>query len=293
MSSPRIIRPRSRWVRPAGPSRINWPTAPRGLIFSVDFADPSFRELTGGGGSPWPWGAPVLSSSPAIAPSGYGNGLLINGGSECVAFPTLIEPPTVWSMEILLTDTNPTAGGGICGFNSGSNGQGGAYDRSLGGAMSGLGTLVGSNIWEAYLYDGTQRFIGSGGSFIQGERVHLVATVGPDNTFSLYVNGSLAITDTVSNGGYTAYGSPVYFCFGRCGPAGNLGGNSFATCVVHVANLAAAEWSAAEVLQRYNNPFSHLAFPEDTLWAMLGGAAIAAGSVPYDPWPLWMPVLSQ
>lgn len=278
--------PRRRLYKPRGSPRIIWPKAPRGLMLCVAMSDGSFFDLTG------QFGRPTAINTMTLISGSRGFGASYTDATQNISYQYGAQPPTTWSMEALFIDTADTTNGWICGWNQTSDGTSATFDRSF--FSGGYNSLGGS--WNVYIFDGAAKNVnGAAGIFGVGKAIHLVGTC-DGSTLTLYVNGASAGSVAVSNGGFTSYTLPVYFSIGSCGsvtssPSGFpfTGTKTRASQTANLVNFANASWTAAEVMARYLNPFGFLTWPEERR----NSAAAASGITPYDPWPLWMPLLSQ
>lgn len=261
-----LYRPRRGLVKGRGTPSIITSLAPRGLMLCAPLSDPSFMEVTGNFGKPSVVNVPLISTR-------HGTGISCAGNHEVVSYAyNQGQPPSKWSIEAFIEDVTDTSDGSICGWNQSSDGSNNTQDRRIFSAAP--------NGWNAELFDGAAK-VANAGPFGAGKTLHIIGTT-DGATLTCYVHdltaGAINTASTaVANGGFTGYTSPVYFCVGQ---SGNTAGgihtrNSENIILVNFANVC---WTAAEVRQRFLNPFGFLSWPEDRRHSLVGIAA--AASVP-------------
>jgi hypothetical protein len=250
-----------RLIKPRGLPQVINPLKPRGLILSAALADASFKLAY--------WGdkfdpTPHYTSSPKIGttPKGMGLALATSGGTTCVSYAYNGQPPTTWSMECWAFVTAATFSGTVCGFNQNVGGNSATFDRQIADA--------GGGVWSGMLFDGGTKTASTGISETTLGLLHFVATTDGSNLKG-YGNGKLNTTTPVSNGGFTGYSPPAYFCIGASSNSGAY--NAITPLLVNFANVA---WTDQEVLARYTNPFGFLRWPEDRRHYLVGVAGAGA-----------------
>jgi hypothetical protein len=257
-----LSRPRHGYRKPRGIPQVIQQFAPRGLMICAPLNDPGFRlaKLNRAVSV----GSPAINDGAHLVGTPYGLGLGLAGNHECVSYAlTSGQPPTAFSMEILLYESNPTATGTFCGWNGAANGAGTEFDRSF------ITTDALPGLLQFFTYDGASKTAGpSIGTYPTGLH-HFVGTA-DGTTMRLYRNG--AQTNTQAAGAaFTSYTTP-FFCIGSTGRGITTGDVTFASAQILLVNFADVTWTPAEVLERYLNPFGFLSWPEDRVYSNVSGA---------------------
>jgi hypothetical protein len=136
-----LIRPRRSRRKGIGFPQIITSLTPRGLQLCAPLSDPSFRlaKLAGG---PLQFTSPTLTNGPRLVNTPYGPGLNLAGANECVSYQLVgAQPPTNFSMEMLLFEASPIADGGFCGWDASADGTGTTKDRSFQSLATGQGLV--------------------------------------------------------------------------------------------------------------------------------------------------------
>jgi hypothetical protein len=257
-------------AKPAWPILQRGDPLARGLVWSFPMVSPNWGDIVRNQ-------AVAATSGLTLSGSPVGAGGKTAGGAEYASVSYGAQPPTVWSMEALVY-LKTTTSGFICGWNQSSDGSNVTFDRQL--------YVTDFGAFGAHLYDGFSK-TATGGTAVAGSLVHICAT--SDGTLLLlYVNGALVATTVVSNGGFTAYGLPVYFVCGASGPSGILQGPVHAAIdgTLLLVNFANVVWTAAEIAQKAIDPFSIYRPKRRVPWFTVAGGVITPVNSPvgwFDP----------
>src|SRR5487761_2279696 len=211
---------------PSWPVEIDPARAPPGLTFCLPFGVNGFTDLVSGC-------RPVINGSPAISQSAFGPAL--NSAAGFLAYP--LTATGLFSFEILFTI--PNVGGGVVGWDNNASASSGIYDHCLG--------TYGGNM-DAYVYSGAS--IHASGSPLSAYTTYHAVATNDGTDLRLYVNGSLVAT-AAAGLAYTGYSTP-YLIVGKNALSGAWPGQ------VILVNAAIAAWSAAQVADRYAEPFAML-----------------------------------
>src|SRR5487761_1896941 len=205
---------------PSWPVEIDPARAPPGLTFCLPFGVNGFTDLVSG-------------CRPAISQSAFGPAL--NSAAGFLAYP--LTATGLFSFEILFTI--PNVGGGVVGWDNNASASSGIYDHCLG--------TYGGNM-DAYVYSGAS--IHASGSPLSAYTTYHAVATNDGTDLRLYVNGSLVAT-AAAGLAYTGYSTP-YLIVGK-----NALSGAWPEQVILV-NAAIAAWSAAQVADRYAEPFAML-----------------------------------
>src|SRR5487761_2310852 len=205
---------------PSWPVEIDPARAPPGLTFCLPFGVNGFTDLVSG-------------CRPAISQSAFGPAL--NSAAGFLAYP--LTATGLVSFEILFTI--PNVGGGVVGWDNNASASSGIYDHCLG--------TYGGNM-DAYVYSGAS--IHASGSPLSAYTTYHAVATNDGADLRLYVNGSLVAT-AAAGLAYTGYSTP-YLIVGKNALSGAWPGQ------VILVNAAIAAWSAAQVADRYAEPFAML-----------------------------------
>src|SRR5487761_2430088 len=211
---------------PSWPVEIDPARAPPGLTFCLPFGVNGCTDLVSGC-------RPVINGSPAISQSAFGPAL--NSAAGFLAYP--LTATGLFSFEILFTI--PNVGGGVVGWDNNASASSGIYDHCLG--------TYGGNM-DAYVYSGAS--IHASGSPLSAYTTYHAVATNDGTDLRLYVNGSLVAT-AAAGLAYTGYSTP-YLIVGKNALSGAWPGQ------VILVNAAIAAWSAAQVADRYAEPFAML-----------------------------------
>src|SRR5487761_2059701 len=211
---------------PSWPVESDPARAPPGLTFCLPFGVNGFTDLVSGC-------RPVINGSPAISQSAFGPAL--SSAAGFLAYP--LTATGLFSFEILFTI--PNVGGGVVGWDNNASASSGIYNHCLG--------TYGGNM-DAYVYSGAS--IHASGSPLSAYTTYHAVATNDGTDLRLYVNGSLVAT-AAAGLAYTGYSTP-YLIVGKNALSGAWPGQ------VILVNAAIAAWSAAQVADRYAEPFAML-----------------------------------
>jgi hypothetical protein len=257
-----LITPNRSRRKGVGVPRVITSLAPRGLQLCAPLSDPGFRlaKLASG---PFQFTSPTLTNSPKLVNTPYGPGLNLAAANECVSYQLVgAQPPTNFSMEMLLFTAAATADGSFCGWNSSADGTGATADRDFYSGPLGQGLVA------FHTFDGANKSTANApaSSYPLGLS-HYVGTA-DGTTMRLYYNGAQAAT-VAAGAAFTGYTNP-FFCIGR---GSTQITTTFNKAQILLINFANAVWTPQEVFERYLNPFGFLSWPQDRRHYLVGVAA--------------------
>lgn len=180
-----------------------------------------------------------------VSQTPYGRGMAIST-FDCPQISIPKVPTNVFSLEVLVYFAG-TVTGPLIRFDTAFPASA-TFDRNM---WFNAGTAKFS------IYTGVTQVVASSIS-ISGGLAHVVGVSDGTNLF-IYVNGKAA----GSHAGGTAYGGNSQFILGGGTNADSVASGTDATILM--GNYATVAWTAAEVMERYSDPYCFLEFPVDRL----------------------------
>ncbi|WP_253259471.1 LamG domain-containing protein [Subtercola boreus] len=181
------------------------------------------------------------STTPIACPRDPGRSYLLNGSTSYLTTPTQVTSPGTFTLETWFKTS--VASGKIVGFESGQTGTAsGQYDRQV--YLSPTGQVIFGT------YNGGVQVVTSPAGYANGAWHHMIATFSAGTGLNLYLDGSLAASNTTYT---TAEPHAGYWRFGQGNLNGwpNAGANTFLTGTLRFAAVYSIVFTQAQINNHY------------------------------------------